>query len=105
MRALITLALLGSICFTRVIATPAAHNHDHDHDYDDDALERDGCLEDENFKTVLDRWINFFVKMDKSIAEKYVADDFVLFSESVNSITPPEFGGMRPVSFFPRAKS
>jgi len=77
----ILLALL-----TTVIASP--HPNDHDNDHEDNHSERHGCLNDHDANTLLHRWISFFEKLDPALAAKSVTDDFHLFSESTNAITP-----------------
>jgi len=61
---------------------------------DDDRLDphqrRDGCLTTREAKKLRDLWISFFEKIDDGgvMAGKSVTDDFKMYSESTNAVTP-----------------
>ncbi|KAK5291706.1 hypothetical protein LTR16_002154 [Cryomyces antarcticus] len=54
----------------------------------DDRHNDDKCLTDREAEAIMHDWISFFVKFERSLAEKRIADGFVLYSESINQITP-----------------
>ncbi|TKA51717.1 hypothetical protein B0A49_08950 [Cryomyces minteri] len=75
-----------------VLATPSSGRGDsgqHDSKHGQEDHHNDGkCLTDQEAEAIMHDWISFFVKFDRPLAERRIADEFVLYSESTNQITP-----------------
>jgi hypothetical protein len=74
--------------FTVVVISSAVPEKHHDHH--DGKRERDGCLTKDQAEDLRDLYISFFVKISDggAKARESVVDDFTLYSDSSNSITP-----------------
>lgn len=80
------IAVLLVLCVTVFAGMPEKH-YSRDEHHDDD---RDHCLTTEEAEKLRDLWISFFVHIGDGgvVARKSLVEDFKLFSQSTNAITP-----------------
>lgn len=81
--------VLAACLLPFALGNPTANKPD-DCDWDghDGHHARHGCLTDHAARIIVTKFESLFVKLDKDVAQKFLAPNFNLFSDSTNFATP-----------------